>query len=86
MRILLAHNAYQQRGGEDEVVANEAALLRDAGHEVELLSVSNDGISGALASARAALGVVYSRRGRALVAEAIARTAPDIVHVHNHFP
>ncbi len=86
MRILLVHNTYQQRGGEDEVVANEAALLRDAGHEVELLSVSNDGISGALASARAALGVVYSRRGRALVAEAIARMAPDIVHVHNHFP
>jgi len=34
MKILLVHNSYQQPGGEDVVVAQEAALLRRAGHEV----------------------------------------------------
>ncbi len=86
MRILMVHNAYQQAGGEDAVVANEKALLEGAGHEVALLLLTNDAISGAAASARAAIGAVYSRRGRQLVADAIARVAPDIVHVHNHFP
>ena len=31
MRILIVHNAYQQYGGEDTVVANERALLEDGG-------------------------------------------------------
>ena len=33
MRILVVHNAYQQRGGEDSVVAAEVALLRRHGHD-----------------------------------------------------
>ena len=31
-RVLLVHNAYQQAGGEDSVVADELALLRRKGH------------------------------------------------------
>ena len=36
MRILIAHNEYRYRGGEDSVVDAEATLLRDHGHEVEI--------------------------------------------------
>ena len=36
MRVLLAHNYYQQAGGEDAVVAAEYALLERHGVEVEL--------------------------------------------------
>ena len=34
MKVLIVHNAYKQFGGEDVVVAQEAALLRLAGHAV----------------------------------------------------
>ena len=36
MRILLVHNFYQQFGGTDAVVANEAALLEQHGDDVRL--------------------------------------------------
>ena len=35
MRVLQLHTRYREAGGEDDVVAAEAALLRSAGHEVE---------------------------------------------------
>ena len=34
MKILVAHNYYQRRGGEDAVCESEITLLRQAGHEV----------------------------------------------------
>jgi hypothetical protein len=34
MKILVAHSAYRERGGEDAVVDAEFALLRAFGHEV----------------------------------------------------
>jgi DnaJ-class molecular chaperone len=40
--VLVAHNAYQQRGGEDAVVETEVALLQAHGHEVRLYSRHND--------------------------------------------
>ena len=35
MRIVIVHNRYRQRGGEDAVVQAEAALLARHGHAVE---------------------------------------------------
>lgn len=45
MRVLIAHNAYRQRGGEDSVVESEAALLRGQGHAVERYTRHNDEIA-----------------------------------------
>ena len=45
MRVLIAHNAYQQRGGEDSVVDDEVALLRSRGAEVDLMQLHNDDIA-----------------------------------------
>jgi glycosyltransferase involved in cell wall biosynthesis len=42
MNILFVHNAYQQYGGEDAVVASEIALLRAYGHRVALYHRHND--------------------------------------------
>ncbi len=86
MRILMAHNHYQQAGGEDAVFDNEVRLLRSAGHTVETLAVSNDTIQGAVARARTALMTPYNPFGRAQMAKRIAATRPDVVHVHNFFP
>lgn len=86
MRVLVVHNAYQQKGGEDTVVANETKLLREAGFEVELLQTSNDMIRSQAAAARAAVESIYSRRGKVLASEAIRRFRPNVMHVHNFFP
>ena len=41
LRILIVHNRYQIRGGEESVVDAEVALLRDHGHEVCLYERDN---------------------------------------------
>ena len=85
-RILVAHNRYREPGGEDSVFANEVALLRSAGYEVETLELSNHTIGGAASRALTALGAVHNPAGQRLVADALARLRPDVLHVHNFFP
>ena len=46
VRILVVHNRYQVRGGEDVAVDDEIAALRRAGIEVIARIVENDGIEG----------------------------------------
>src|SRR5687767_6861860 len=46
MRVLVAHNHYQQPGGEDQSFAAEVAALRGAGHDVTDYAVHNDSIGG----------------------------------------
>ncbi len=85
MRILIAHNAYQHRGGEDTVVESEATLLRAYGHQVEMYSRSNDEVAdmSSLALARNTLWSQQTVRG---LESQIADFRPDIVHAHNTFP
>ena len=87
--VLIVHNRYQQRGGEDTVVEAEADLLRRNGHEVRTLIVSNDQIDPAAGIARKVrLGArtVWSERSKRLMTGSIRRHRPDLVHVHNTFP
>ena len=86
MRILVVHNRYQVRGGEDVAVDDEIEALRRAGIEVIARIVENDGIGGWPAKLRAALGTAHSASGVRLVREAIRDTRPDILHAHNFFP
>ena len=55
MRILVAHNYYQQPGGEDQVFAAECRMLEQHGHDVTRLEVHNDDVAlmGKLALAKA---------------------------------
>lgn len=87
MKILFVHNCYQQAGGEDNVVAAEAKLLAEHGHDVELWSVENkdlpSGISGRI---KTALATSYSPASRAIARDKLRAFKPDVVHVHNFFP
>ena len=85
MKVLLAHNAYQQRGGEDAVVEAEAALLRSRGHEVQEYRRHNDELVGT-GRAKAAVGTLWSRRTVHEVAALLRAARPDVLHVHNTFP
>ncbi len=85
MRVLVAHNAYQQRGGEDSVVDDELALLRGRGAEVELLQMHNDDIAG-MGRAELLGRTLWSRSAAEQMSERCRQFQPDVVHVHNSFP
>lgn len=85
LRVLVVHNAYQHRGGEDSVVDAEVELLRSHGHKVETWLRSNDEVKGMpiLALAHTTL---WSSRTSAEFPAFVGRFRPDVVHVHNTFP
>lgn len=85
MRVLIVHNAYQQRGGEDSVVDSEAALLRRFGHEVELMTRHNDAVA-QMSSLALVKNTFWSADSAQAFREAAAAFRPDVVHVHNTFP
>lgn len=85
MKILIAHNAYQQRGGEDVVVEAEAAMLRGFGHDVRVYQRHNDEIR-QMSGAAAATDALWSFRSAREVAQLCADFAPDVIHAHNTFP
>lgn len=89
MRILRVHNRYQGRGGEDVSFESEVQLLRDHGHDVRTLIVSNDVIPdqpSPLASAKLAISTVWSLTGLQAVGREILGFRPDIAHFNNTFP
>jgi glycosyltransferase involved in cell wall biosynthesis len=84
-RILVVHNAYQQRGGEEAVVETEMALLRAHGHGVEFFSRHNDELIGG-GGLRAARDTLWSKRTMRDMSARISAFRPHIIHVHNTFP
>ncbi len=85
MRVLIAHNYYQQPGGEDAVVAEEVALLERNDIEVELYSKHNNSIQ-SMPSAQLAIDTLWSRKSASEVSDIIKRFKPDVIHTHNTFP
>jgi glycosyltransferase involved in cell wall biosynthesis len=85
MKILIAHNVYQYRGGEDTVVEAETELLRSYGHDVELYSQHNDALN-RMPRAVAAVTAVWSQRSASDIAAVCDRFRPDVIHAHNTFP
>jgi glycosyltransferase involved in cell wall biosynthesis len=87
MKILLVHNSYRQRGGEDVVFEQERANLERAGHNVVVYHRSNSEIepSSRLHQLRPAVCSVWSSASRRDFSRLLSRTMPDLVHVHNTF-
>ncbi|MHB8899059.1 MAG: glycosyltransferase family 4 protein [Thermoguttaceae bacterium] len=85
MRILLCHNYYQQRGGEDQCFEDEGALLESHGHEVWRYTRHNDDVAG-MGSLDLARQTLWSSRTYREVRELIRRHRPQIMHCTNTFP
>ena len=85
MRILIAHNAYQLRGGEDMVVDAEVELLRSHGDEVMLYRRDNSDIN-AMSKPVLALESLWSKRTTHDLNKLIAEFRPDVIHAHNTWP
>ena len=87
MKIILAHNFYQQAGGEDTVFAQEVELLRNAGHDVVTYTRSNKEIEhyGIVDKALLAPRTIWSTRSQSEFGAVLDRECPDVVHFHNTF-
>lgn len=87
MKVLMVHNRYQQRGGEDAVVEAEVRLLAANGIEVRRFDADNDSIHGLVPKIQVSAGQfglptpIKTRFGQSL-----GEFRPDVVHVHNWFP
>lgn len=84
-RVLIVHNSYQQRGGEDSVVESELDLLREHGHAVQLYARHNDEVTGASAVSLAAQ-TLWSRHSQRALSDQILAFKPNVIHVHNTWP
>jgi glycosyltransferase involved in cell wall biosynthesis len=85
MRVVILHSRYLSGdvSGENRVVADEAALLGAAGHDVATLTPSARVESGSLALARDA---IWSSGSLEQVRRLVDDFSPDVVHVHSLFP
>jgi glycosyltransferase involved in cell wall biosynthesis len=85
MRIIVCHNYYRHRGGEDGVFEVEANLLVSRGHEVHKFVRRNDEFSG-LETIAVAGGTIWNRSAAGAVADLVRDEGADVVHFHNWLP
>jgi glycosyltransferase involved in cell wall biosynthesis len=85
MKILLIHNYYQQRGGEDAVFEAESQLLREKGNEVETITFRNDILTSFRQKLKSGWQMLYNTDSAKLLKRKIQDFAPDIIHIHNFF-
>jgi glycosyltransferase involved in cell wall biosynthesis len=87
VKVLILHSWYRSgaASGENRVVEDEARLLSEAGHQVDVFAPRLGQPSG-LRLLSAGLGMIWSRDAIAEVRRRIDRGNPDIVHCHNLFP
>ncbi|MDY0121161.1 MAG: glycosyltransferase family 4 protein [Sulfurimonas sp.] len=86
MRILLVHNQYQHRGGEDTVLESELKLLQKYGETVDTLMFNNDQIKSPLDKIKYGFYSFYNPESSRLLESKINDFSPDVIHVHNFFP
>lgn len=87
MRILLIHNYYQLRGGEDVCVDSLYKLLKDNRFDVYLYAKKSADIKNNLISkAKVAFGMFYSHKIKKELSELIRVFHPDVAHFHNLYP
>lgn len=85
MVILMAHNFYQQPGGEDYSFASEAAVLEAGGHRVLRYTARNDDLRGR-SRVGAAADTVWNRKTVRQLRALFRENAVEIAHFQNTFP
>ena len=87
MKILLAHNSYQEPGGENVVFEQERQLLERNGHRVITYKRSNHELNDLSALGRISLlkNIVSAKGSKNEIGKILRSETPDLVHVHNTF-
>src|SRR5262245_35253480 len=88
MKILLVHNGYIERGGEDEVVRSQQAMLEENGHQVRVYQRSNKEIDGYALGKKINFflkDICWNTSVYEGIKRIIDEFRPEIVHIHNIF-
>lgn len=88
LKILIVHNEYQFRGGEETYVSAHTELLANQGHQLQIAIKSNLELqqSSPVQLVKSALDSAWNLQSQAEIDRAISEFFPDLVHVHNFFP
>ena len=82
MKILIIHNKYVEKGGEDTTVNNEFSLLKKYENDVELLIFNNNGKFKQIINFLLYPVNLFSYLK---IRKKIKEFKPDVIHVHNFF-
>jgi glycosyltransferase involved in cell wall biosynthesis len=85
MKILIAHNFYQQSGGEDGVFFAETALLEKHGHNPLRYVLHNNQIE-KITRITLAGKTIWNREVHHELRDLVRSQGIDVVHFHNTFP
>jgi glycosyltransferase involved in cell wall biosynthesis len=88
MKVLLVHNRYRRRSGEEASIAFQTAALRRHGHAVVELQRDSRDLDGASVwrKAMALPSLFYSTAAARATEAMVRRERPDVAHVHNVWP
>jgi len=86
MKILLIHNKYQYKGGEDTVFESEFNMLKNRAEQVEKLVFNNNEINSIVSKIKVGIYSFYNNESAKVLSKKIEEFKPDIIHVHNFFP
>lgn len=87
MKILIVHNDYGKRSGEEAVVDKMAEIFSSLGHDVAQLRMSTAEARESFAGKiRVFTAGLHSPAGVRAMREALERERPDVVNVHNVYP
>lgn len=84
--VLVVHERYRVRGGEDGVFETECSLLEKAGHKVVRYEKDNRDIPDRGDRIGLALRTIWNQRTYREIRSIIREEKPDVVHCHNTFP
>jgi len=87
-KILMAHNYYQNLGGEEESFRAEMSMLKSRGHEVIVYTRSNEEIQaqGVQNKLRLFSNTIWAHNSYAAIRQLIREHRPRIAHFQNIFP
>lgn len=88
MKIVIVHNQYKSRGGEETVFDLEYALLKENGNEIYPFLDDNKTLEmkGLFAKFALGLNTIWSLKAYRTFYHFLKKYKPDIIHVHNTFP
>ncbi len=85
--VLLLHNSYRNKGGEERALADLSALLRERRHRVAVQERDSEvELLGRRGRARAGAAILRGGASPRGVVDAIEASGAEIVHVHNMLP
>lgn len=85
MRVLLLHNHYLEKGGEDSVFEAECSLLRSNGVDVKTIEFDNEGSKNGFKRIFFVMFSFFNLHSFFSVVRAVKQFNPHVLHIHNLF-